>query len=150
MGLAGSGGSARPAPFEALRALLLQSLEELASAVRACAAEPDEDTEKGDREGHNGNDDDEDGEAAGVASVAVTPKRLPPRLVSCLGLAIECGAEALQALARADVALKQELLQWCAGVLRAAEGAKKGKLDDAKRACKALKSVLEGRSNKTD
>jgi hypothetical protein len=153
VGLAGSGSSVRVAPFEAIRALLLQTLEELAAAVRAYAAEPEEDGSSGpDREGHNenGEEDDNDDAASVARNVAATPKRLPPRLVSCLALAVESGAEALQALARADAALKQELLQWCAGVLRAAEGAKKGKLDDAKKVCKALKSVLEGRSNKTD
>jgi hypothetical protein len=46
------------------------------------------------------------------------------------------------------------LREWCGGVVRAAERAaaagRRGRLDELKKACKAVLSLLEGRSNKTD
>lgn len=164
---AGQGGT-----YAALRELLVRAVDLIGRGVAASVAEGGEGDEDEEDEiegaalrermaalglGQAGAAD----EAAAVTSAliqeaaAAAPhkSRLPAGLIPCLALLGDTGAAGVCALAGRDAVVSSALKGFVEGLLMAADerrGAGRSRLDDVRRLAKALKALLEGRSNKTD
>lgn len=145
-------GQGATSSYSELKHVLLSALAALERDIVACSVSPSEE----------GTDADV---PEGEAGSEITPERsdsdpsrferksrLPPQISSSINMAI-FAHDAVSLLTRHDAQINKALIDWCATVLRAAEAngkSGKSRLDEIRRSCKALQSLLEGRGNKTD
>ena len=157
--------------YEALRGLLVRALDLISRGVAANVADGGEGDEDEEDEvegaalrarmaalglgqaGAGAEGPEAEGQEAVADAAAPRKARLPAGLIPCLVLLGDAGAAGVCALAGRDAVVSSALTGWVEGLLRAADerrGAGRSRLDDVRRLAKALKALLEGRSNKTD